>query len=69
MIKKSFLLITLSVFIFLACGCTLVKGVGGAAVGGAQGAAVGCVQGTQEGFKDDVGFIKKSDNWIKDNLW
>ena len=61
MIKKSFLFIILSVFIFLTCGCTIVKGTGGA--------VVGCAQGTSEGFKDDVGFIKKSDNWIKDNLW
>ncbi|MDP2927984.1 MAG: hypothetical protein Q8N80_04225 [Candidatus Omnitrophota bacterium] len=65
MVKKSFLLITLSVFIFLTCGCTLIKGTGGA-VGGA---AVGCAQGASEGFRDDVSFIKKADNWIKDNLW
>lgn len=52
-------------FIFLACGCTIVKGTGGAVVGCAQGAAAG---GTQ-GFKDDVNFVKKADNWVKDNLW
>lgn len=61
MVKKPFLLITLPVFIFLACGCTLVKGIGGA--------AVGCAQGVSEGFKNDVSFIKKADNWTKDNLW
>jgi hypothetical protein len=61
MVKKSFLLITLSVFIFLACGCTLIKGVGGA--------AVGCAQGVSAGFKEDVSLIKKADNWTKENLW
>ena len=61
MVKKSFLLIILTSFIFLACGCTVIKGTGGA--------AVGCVQGSVEGFKDDMSFIKKADNWTKDNLW
>ena len=61
MVKKSFLLITLSVFIFLVCGCTVVKGAGGA--------AIGCAQGTSEGFKDDVNFIQKADSWVKENLW
>jgi hypothetical protein len=65
MIKKVFLLSTLSVFIFLACGCTLVKGTGGAAVGCAQGAAAGA----SEGFKDDVSFVKKADTWTRENLW
>jgi len=69
MIKKSILLITLSVFIFLACGCTVIKGTGGAVVGCAQGTAQGASQGASEGFKEDVNFIKKSDSWIKENLW
>lgn len=61
MIRKSFLLMTLFVFIFLACGCTVIKGTGGA--------AVGCAQGASEGFKDDVGFVKKADTWTRENLW
>jgi len=61
MVKKSFLMISLSVFIFLACGCTLIKGTGGA--------VVGCAQGASTGFKDDISFLKKADNWTKDNLW
>lgn len=62
---KSLFFAGIFLFVFLAGGCTIVKGTGGAVVGCAQGAAVG---GTQ-GFKDDVNFIKKADNWVKDNLW
>ncbi len=61
MIKKSFLVIILFIFLFLVSGCTIVKGIGGA--------CVGTVGGASEGFKDDVSFIKKADNWVKDNLW
>ena len=79
MLKKPFLLAILFIFVFLASGCTLIKGAGGAAVGFGQGAAAGA----EEGFNNDVNFIKKTDNWaagvdgwvkeadswIKDNLW
>lgn len=65
MIKRSFLAIILFVFLFLTSGCTLVKGIGGACVGAAGGAA----EGFKEGFKEDVSFFKKSDSWVKDNLW
>ena len=65
MVRKLFLLSIFSLFIFLASGCTLVKGTGGAAVGLTQGAA----RGASEGFKDDVSFVKKADNWVKNNLW
>lgn len=65
MVKKSLLPVMLFVFILLASGCTLVKGTGGAAVGLTQGAA----GGASEGFKDDVGFVKKADSWVKSNLW
>ncbi len=61
MLKKSFLLGLFLIFTFLASGCTVVKGAGGA--------AVGCAQGASEGFKEDIGFVKKADNWIKENLW
>lgn len=61
MVRKSFLLGVLLVFVFLASGCTFAKGAGGA--------VVGCAQGAKEGFKDDVSWIKKADNWIKENLW
>ena len=79
MLKKHFLLAILFIFVFLASGCTLIKGTGGAAIGLGQGAAAGA----KEGFNDDVNFINKADhwlnesdswvskadNWIKDNLW
>ncbi len=61
MMKKSFLAIILFIFLFLASGCTIVKGVGGACVGTAGGVS--------EGFKDDMSFLNKADNWVKDNLW
>lgn len=57
MIKKLFLLAFLFVFLFLVSGCTLVKGVTGAA------------QGVAEGAKEDYQAIKKADGWVKDNLW
>ncbi len=65
MVKKSVLLGIFLAFIFLASGCTVAKGVGGAVVGCAQGAAGGASQG----FKDDVSWVKKADNWVKENLW
>jgi len=65
MVRKFFLLGILFLFIFVASGCTLAKGAGGAVVGCAQGASVGA----SEGFKDDVSWIKKADNWVKENLW
>ncbi len=61
MFKKLFLFGIFFVFAFLVSGCTLVKGTGGA--------VVGCAQGASEGFKEDVGFVKKADNWVKENLW
>ncbi len=65
MVKKSFLWVIFFIFVFLASGCTLVKGTGGAAVGLAQGAR----EGAKEGAKEDWNSIKKVDAWIKDNLW
>jgi hypothetical protein len=65
MVRKSFLLGILFLFVFLASGCTVAKSAGGACAGFAQGAAVGAT----EGFKDDVSWIKKADNWVKENLW
>ena len=52
--------VILFIFVFLASGCTLVKGTGGAAIGLGQGAAAGA----KEGFHDDVNFVNKADNWI-----
>ena len=66
MVKKSFLLFILLVFVFLTSGCsTVVKG----AVGGTVGATCGFVQGSKEGAKEDWESIKNVDTWIKDNLW
>ncbi len=65
MVRKSFLLGILVFFVLLASGCTVVKGAGGAVMGCAQGAAGGASQG----FKDDTNWIKKADNWVKENLW
>jgi len=83
MVKKFFLLAVFFIFIFLAAGCTIVRGTTGA-VGGL---ATGAVQGSKEGFKEDSefidkadncidnwvkenrGFIGKADNWVKENLW
>lgn len=61
MIRKVFFSGILFLFVFLASGCTIIKGTGGA--------VVGCAQGGAEGFKEDVGFIKKADSWVKENLW
>ncbi|MFA6357411.1 MAG: hypothetical protein WCY09_01905 [Candidatus Omnitrophota bacterium] len=65
MSRKYFLLLILSAFTFLASGCTIAKCTGGAVAGAGQGAAAGA----SEGLKDDAGFVKKTDTWIKDNLW
>ncbi|MDD5108321.1 MAG: hypothetical protein PHC29_02250 [Candidatus Omnitrophica bacterium] len=76
MIGKSVLFGILFIFVSLASGCTIIKGTGGAAYGIAQGTgctAVAVAQNTaggfSQGFKDDVGFIKKADNWVRENLW
>ena len=68
MSKKTLLTIFIFVFIISASGCTVVKGIGGAACGLGKGVA--------EGFNDDANFIKNADNfikkadkWTKDNLW
>ena len=45
MVKKSFLLVILFVFTFLASGCTLIKGTGCTAIGLGQGAATGATEG------------------------
>ena len=57
MIKKSFLLFVLFLFVFLTSGCTLAKGAGGFALG------------VQEGFKDDAAAVNAADAWVKKNLW
>ena len=69
MIRKSFLAGILFLFVFLASGCTIIKGTGGAVGGSAYGLAQGTAGGVSHGFKDDVGFIKRADNWVKENLW
>jgi uncharacterized protein YceK len=62
MVKKSFLLFVLLIFVFLGSGCSTV-------VKGTVGATNGLVQGTKEGAKQDWESIKKTDAWMKDNLW
>ena len=62
MVKKSFLLFILLVFVFLSSGCSTV-------VKGTVGATCGLVQGSKEGAKEDWVSIQKTDAWIKDNLW
>lgn len=61
MVKKSFLLVVLFIFVFLASGCTLAKGT--------TCAAGGFVQGAKEGAKEDCNSVQKADTWVKDNLW
>jgi len=61
MVKKSFLLVVLFIFVFLASGCTLAKGT--------TYAAGGFVQGAKEGAKEDCNSVQKADTWVKDNLW
>ena len=61
MVKKFFLLVVLSVFMFLVSGCTIAKGAGGAVAGAAAGGA--------EGFQDDADHLDKADAWEKKNLW
>ena len=61
MVKKSFLWVVFFVFVFLASGCTLVKGV--TCAGG------GFAEGVKEGAKEDYNSIQKADAWIKDKLW
>jgi len=54
MFKKWSLLIILAVFVFLTSGCsTVAKGV----------------QGAGEGMKEDWQWAKKTDAWLRDNLW
>lgn len=58
MFKKWSLLIILAVFIFLTSGCaTVVKGGSGLA------------QGVSDGMKEDWTWAKKTDAWLRDNLW
>lgn len=61
MVKKSFLLVVLLAFVFLASGCTLAKAT--------TYAAGGFVQGAKEGAKEDCNSIHNVDTWVKDNLW
>ena len=61
MVKRFFLLVVLSVFMFLVSGCTIAKGTGGAVAGAAAGGS--------EGFQDDVNYVNKADAWVKENLW
>ena len=65
MAKKLFLSVVLFIFVFLANGCTVVKGTTYSACGLAEGAK----QGIQEGAKDDCNAVQKADTWVKDNLW
>ena len=57
MMQKFFLSVFLFVFIFLASGCTVAKGVSGFG------------QGMAEGFQEDCKAVQKADNWAKTNLW
>ncbi len=79
MLRKFFLLAILFVFVFLAGGCTVVRGT----AGGIRGLATGTIEGGKEGLKEDLefinkadnwsknnqGFINKADNWVRENLW
>lgn len=65
MVKKLFLSVVLFIFVFLANGCTVVKGTTYSACGLAAGAR----EGIQEGSKQDANAIQKADVWVKENLW
>jgi hypothetical protein len=64
MVKKSFLLVILFAFVFLASGCITVY-------------TDGCCSNKQSDLKktsqveteEGPGIVKKADDWVKANLW
>ena len=63
MVKKSFLLVILFVFMFLASGCVTVY-TDGCCPDKQPGRKTGKVK-TEEG----PGIIKQADDWVKQNIW
>ncbi|MDD5097029.1 MAG: hypothetical protein PHU59_00855 [Candidatus Omnitrophica bacterium] len=53
MVKKPFLLFVLFLFVFLASGCTIGRGI----------------EGVGQGFKEDMKVAQEWDVWVKKNLW
>jgi hypothetical protein len=62
--KKSFLLALLFVFIFLASGCVSITAEKVYVDGKPAGAKPAKASG-----EEDPGIIKKTDDWVKKNLW
>ena len=81
MVKKSFSLIILLFFVFLASGCTIIKctacNIGGSTKYTKEVAKEVAKEGprerprerAREGSGEDIGLIKKADNWVRENLW
>lgn len=57
MIKKTSLLVLLLVMLVSFSGCTVLGGAGGLAAG------------VKEGAKKDWEWMKKADDWVKENMW
>jgi hypothetical protein len=66
MVKKSFLLVALLAFVFLASGCVTVC------------AEKACVESKPEKCEkkpakvkteEGPGIVEKADNWVKENIW
>ena len=72
MVKKSFLLFILLIFIFLTSGCTVVRGTNSVVCGLVQGTKEGACrvqEGIKQGAEEDWTALQKTDAWIRENLW
>jgi hypothetical protein len=66
MVKKSFLLVLLFAFMFLASGCITIYTDGCSS----DKRSAQCVKRTDKGEAGkEPNMVKKADDWVKDNLW
>ena len=63
MVKKSFLVATLFVFMFLASGCITIYTDGSSPNKQSQ-----CIKKTVKA-DNEPNIIEKADDWVKENLW
>lgn len=66
MVKKSFLLVLLPAFIFLASGCVSIC----AEKVYVDGSSSQCIRKTAKGGTEkEPNIVKQVDNWVKEKLW
>ncbi|MDO8489466.1 MAG: hypothetical protein Q7S42_05090 [Candidatus Omnitrophota bacterium] len=66
MVKKSFIVVMLFVFMFLASGCITVY-TDGCCAGKQSGQCA--KKSTKVETEEGPGIVKKADDWVKEKLW